>query len=94
MEIIWSQMTITAENLNDAQKAYASYANRRCVGLAALVPGNVIVTQTMHTDDPFSDAQGCRTEYHWLARPIDVYIKFREVDSPHNEDNLRILELR
>ena len=52
-EIIWSQITLTEGNLEDATRIYNQYADKRTVDGAELVVGNKIITQTIHFDDPF-----------------------------------------
>ena len=94
MEIIWSQITLTVENLEDAKRLYNQYDSKRTVDGAELVVGNKIVTQTIHFDDPFSAQHGARVDLHWLCKPIDVYIKFREVQDDNTEDDFCLLTQR
>lgn len=93
-EIIWSQITLTEGNLEEATRIYNQYADKRTVDGAELVVGNKIITQTIHFDDPFSPDHGARVELHWLCTPMDAYIKFREVRDEHTEDDFCLLTPR
>lgn len=92
-EIIWSVIIITKYNLAEAERIYSkkdimSSTNGTPIEFAA---GKMIVTQTIHTDDPFDSRFKCTHEYHWLATRPEFDTKFYFVDDGNETDTFSII---
>ena len=94
-EIIMSAYFINEENANDfrSDSAFDNIVAAISSGPArSITPGNVIVVQTVHIDDPFEPAKFKTTHNdYWLATREEFDRAFNIVDDANRTDTFALI---